>query len=121
MAVLNISHRLYNSTDLWDRREPGRDSTQTGTALDHRRISIATSEVEVTLASDITGGEGPGWAWIKNHGATNYVQIGFATTVYSIRLAVNESILLKLDPGVTSLFLKANTAAVDVELLVYEA
>ena len=121
MAVLNISNRIYNSTDLWDRREAGRDSTQTGTALDHRRISIATSEVEVTLASDITGGEGPGWAWIKNHGATNYVQIGFATTVYSIRLAVNESILLKLDPGVTSLFLKANTAAVDVELLVYEA
>jgi hypothetical protein len=121
MAVLNISNRIFNSTDLWDRREPGRDSTQTGTALDHRRISIATSEVEVTLASDITGGEGPGWLWAKNHGPTNYVQIGFATTEYSIRLKAGQAMLLPLDPGVTSLFLKANPAAVSVELLVYEA
>jgi hypothetical protein len=121
MGTLRTSSTLFNVDEQWDRKDPGTENTVTGTAIDHRRVSIGTSEVEVTLAAAITGGAGPGWAWIKNHGATNYVQIGFATTVYSIRLKAGQAMLLPLDPGVTSLFLKSNTAAVSVELLVYEA
>jgi len=121
MGTLRTSSTLFNVDEQWDRKDPGTENTVVGDAIDHRRLEIGTSEEEFTIAGDITGGAGPGWVWAKNHGPTNYVQIGFATAVYSIRLKAGQAMLLPLDPGVTSLFLKSNTAAVSVELLVYEA
>ena len=58
----------------------------------------------------------PGYLFIRNADATNYVQVGFATTVYHIRLKAGQVALLPIEPGETDIFLKANTAACDVEL-----
>lgn len=58
---------------------------------------------------------------LYNLDATNYVQVGFAATVYGIRLKPSSfPTILELEPGAT-LYLKANTAACKVRVIVYEA
>lgn len=98
-------------------------SQSTTSADDHRHClsqSIGTTEEEITLHSDITGGNGPGWCKVENLDDTNYVQVGIATTSYFARLAAGDSMLLPLDAGVASLFLKANTAACIVDVDIWE-
>lgn len=98
----------------------GLSITTTGDFLDHRRLSIAITETTVTIASAITGGgNGPGVCKIKNNGV-NYVQIGFATTAYFLRIGAGEEMTLLLEPDVTQLFMKANTAAVEIEINIFE-
>ena len=92
--------------------------TTTGDGAAYEAISIGTSEVEWTLA---TGIGNAGVMVIKNTDATNYVQVGFATTVYALRIKPGHAALLPLEPATASIFLKANTAACVVEILVSEA
>lgn len=97
--------------------------TTTGNALDARLISVGTSEEQHVISTEITASaaNGPGVCFIWNKDATNYVEIGFATTVYPIKLLKGEAILLRLNAAETDLFLKANTAACNVLIAVYEA
>jgi hypothetical protein len=62
-----------------------------------------------------------GLVTIRNLDATNYVQVGFATGVYALRIKAGQTALLLLEPATASLFLLANTAACIVELAAYEA
>jgi hypothetical protein len=89
--------------------------TVAGTIRLSKIFAIATSETEIDI-SDVAD---PGWARLRNLDATNYLQIGPATTVYMLVLKAGEAILIRLDPGLASLFCKANTGAVSllVELL----
>lgn len=58
---------------------------------------------------------------LYNFDATNYVQVGFATGVYGLRLRPNSHpTVIELEPGAT-LYLKSNTAACKVRVIVYEA
>lgn len=68
--------------------------------------TVGTSEGTVTF-TDITTN---GWVLIENLDATNYVQWGVATTVYSGRVSFGMPALFQLEPGKT-LYVKANTAA----------
>lgn len=95
-------------------------TTHTGTHWDSRVLNIGTSEEEVVISTDVSGGQGAGFAFLKNIDATNYVQIGKSTGTYFARLNPGDVSLIKLDPGVTSLFMKANTGAVDVEFMILE-
>jgi hypothetical protein len=47
---------------------------------------------------------------MQNLDATNYIEWGFATTVYGGKLEPGEFALFRLKPS-TTLYLKANTAA----------
>ena len=66
---------------------------------------------EETLGA--TGLTSKGWLFIRNLDATNYVQMGFSTTVYGIRLRPTEFALLRTEAAAT-VYLKANTAACNV-------
>ena len=92
----------------------------TGSAEQMLLQEIGTSEEEITLLSDITGGNGPGYAYFENLDDTNYVEIGTATTVYWMKLDAESKAILPLNSTVTSVFLKANTAAVDVRIKIVE-
>jgi len=92
--------------------------TTAGSNVDLRRVEIATSEVEHTIEASIGNA---GYCWIRNADTTNFVEVGFATTVYVIKLLAGQVALLPIQPAQASLFLKANTAAVDCEIYIHEA
>jgi hypothetical protein len=73
---------------------------------DDRFHSIGTTEESITF-TDISVN---GWVKLENTDATNYVQVGFSTGVYGIRLKAGFSAVFFLEPGAT-IYLKANTAA----------
>lgn len=90
--------------------------TQTG--VDHQAgtLSIGTVEETVSWSTDI-GDEG--YIFLKNLDTTNFVQLGFSTGVYGMKLKAGEIALFRLEPGVT-LYAKADTAAVSLQYIVYE-
>jgi len=89
---------------------------QTGAGYYHNVSSIGTSEESIGTFGDVST---EGWCYIRNADATNYVQIGFATAVYGIRLEAGEIAQFRCEPSLT-LYLKANTAACNVEIFVAE-
>ena len=92
--------------------------TQTGTRLKDVVINVGTSEVSLAINDVGT----PGYVVLRNLDGTNYVQWGIATTVYTGRMLAGESANpFRIDAGVTTLYLKANTAACDVRVVVLEA
>lgn len=112
MSTLRISLSIED-TATFKRSVPTISVTTAAPEFDYRIISIATSEATYSIPSDITA---PGYLFLRNMDATNYVQVGFATTVYHIRLLAGQVALLPIEPGETDLFLKSNTAACDVEI-----
>lgn len=94
--------------------------TTTGESIDRRRMSIGTGEETITIASDITGGNGPGWCWIKNEDSTNYVEVARTTTDYFAKLLAGDAMLIPLEPAMTQLFMKAHTGACNVTMDIRE-
>lgn len=93
--------------------------TQTGTLVYDNTLSIGTAEETAGPAFGDIGTEG--LCIIYNLDTTNYVQVGFATTVYGMRLrGASAPAMFFLEPNAT-LYLKANTAACNVRIIVYEA
>jgi hypothetical protein len=72
--------------------------------------NIGTTE-ETLSVGDLTT---YGWLYLRNVDATNYVQVGFSTGVYGIRLEPGEPAIFRTEPAAT-VYLKANTAACDVQ------
>jgi len=101
-------------------------TTSDTTAGDHVHIvrqTIGTSEEEITIHADITGGSGPGWIIVKNHDATNFVSFGTVTTVYWAKLDPDdgtETLMVPLMNTIGSVFLKADTAGCDVTIEIRE-
>lgn len=71
---------------------------------------IGTSE-ESLATGDLTT---YGWLFLRNLDTTNYVQVGFSTGVYGIRLEAGEPALFRTEPAAT-VYLLANTAACNVQ------
>lgn len=69
-------------------------------------LLIGTTEETVSFV-DVTNN---GWVMLHNLDATNYVEIGFSTGVYGIRVKAGERSLFRLNAAAT-LYAKANTAA----------
>ncbi len=72
--------------------------------------NIGTSEETLSVGDMTTYG----WLYIRNLDATNYVQLGFSTGVYGCRLEASEPAMFRVEPAGT-VYLKANTAACDVQ------
>jgi len=81
-------------------------------------ISVGTAE-EVVGVGEITS---PGWAFIQNTDATNFVTYGPDSTgmIAVGKLLPGEFAFLRLEPAVT-LKIKADTAACDVVISIWEA
>lgn len=76
--------------------------------------NIGTTETTLNLGT-VTP---TGYAFFHNLDATNYVELGKATGVYVLKLLAGEFALLRLDTWST-IFAKANTAAVDLEYCLF--
>ena len=82
----------------------------------HNIATIGTTEESIGAFGDIAT---EGWIYLRNLDTTNYVQWGFATTVYGGRMAAGETVMFRAEPGLT-LYLKADTADCKVEILCLE-
>lgn len=92
--------------------------TQTGTLVYDNTLSIGTAEETAGPAFGDIGTEG--LCIVYNLDTTNYVQVGFATGVYGMRLrGASSPAMFFLEPNAT-IYLKANTAACNVRIIVYE-
>ena len=92
--------------------------TQTGALVYDNTVSVGTSEETAGPSFGDIGTEG--LCVIYNLDTTNYVQVGFATGVYGMRLrGASAPATFFLEPNAT-LYLKANTAACNVRIIVYE-
>jgi len=89
-----------------------------GTALDLRILEIGTVEEEIAISSEITS---CGLCVIQNMDGENFVDVGFETGVYPIRIPAGLFAIVPLTPATSSLFLQADTGACDVKLYVHEA
>jgi len=90
--------------------------TQTGVGQFDVKPSIGTSEESITFTDIATNG----WAMFTNMDATNYVEWGFSTGVYGGKMKAQESAgPFRVNPGAT-IYLKANTGACRVRVVMYE-
>lgn len=96
--------------------QPSQFSFDQATGLYYDVVSnIGTTEESIGTFGDIST---EGWGVMINLDATNYVQWGFSTGVYGGRMEAGEVAgPFRLEPGLT-LYLKANTAACNVRVLV---
>jgi hypothetical protein len=117
MATIQISVSLTDTT-VGLSKSASKSLTTVGANIDYRVLSIGTSEVEVTLGTQIGNA---GYAFIRNLGATNFVEVGFATTVYPLNLLAGQVALIPLAPATASLFFKSDTAANNVEVYFHES
>lgn len=92
--------------------------TQTGSLVYDAVHTIGTTEETAGPTFGDIGTEG--WVCVYNLDPTNYVQVGFATGVYGMRLyGAGSPADFFIEPG-TTLYLKANTASCSVRIIVYE-
>lgn len=78
-------------------------------------ITVGTTEETVSLSELSTYG----WCEIRNLDTTNFVDFGFSTTVYGIRVKAGEIASFRLKPGCT-LYAKSDTAACKVAIYALE-
>lgn len=114
--TLNVSMRVLNG-NLLENIQPGAISIDQAAVggPSPGYVTIGTTEESVSLSELST----LGYCYIQNLGPTNYVEWGFTTAVYGGRLKTGEIAVFRLNPG-TSLFMKANTAAVKVIIKAFE-
>lgn len=87
---------------------------QTGTGYVQGIQAIGTSEEAIALG-DVTT---PGWFYIKNLDATNYVTIGETVNNDIIKLKAGEATVGRF--GITAPYAIANTATCNIEYLIMQ-
>jgi hypothetical protein len=90
-------------------------ATQVGSRYESGVQTIATSEEALSLNDVGT----VGYLGINNLDATNYIEVGRTTGVYSLKIAAGCGALCPWQG--TTVYVKANTASCEVEYLVIEA
>jgi len=94
-----------------NRSVPSASHTISGTAVAQGVASIATSDTTITNVA------APGYVFVKNLDATNYVQVGPDATNWFIKLKATQWAIFPING--TALHAKANTAACDLEYIVF--
>lgn len=118
MAAVLITAAITDSTIALTRRTDNLSVTTAAGNVDNRIVSVATSETTFTIDANIGNA---GYVYAKNLDGTNYVDLGFATTVYPLRLKAGQVALFPITPAQSALYMLANTAACRVEIMVHEA
>jgi len=112
------SLRLLKSTLKHEFTPAQLSLTMTGSLVYDVTTSVGTTEETAGPTFGDIGTEG--LCVVYNLDPTNYVQVGFAPTVYGMRLrGASAPATFFLEPNAT-LYLKANTAACNVRIIVYE-
>ena len=89
--------------------------TVTGDAFTQGVQAIGITEEEVVQGADVGT---PGYVYVKNMDATNYVELGSTTGVYDIKLKAKEFALWRHNSA--TLYAKANTAICNIEYIIVE-
>lgn len=119
MSTLSITAAITDSTISLTRRTDNLAVTTAAGNVDNRIVSVSSGG-ETTFTLDTNIGNA-GYVYAKNLDATNYVDLGFATTVYPLRLKAGQVGIFPITPATSALYLLANTAACRVEIMVHEA
>lgn len=87
------------------------------------RMSVPTTAngTALTLATAVGT---PGWAYFKNHDASNFITIGGqtgGTLVSTIKLLPGEFVVVRLALAANAIYAISDTAACDLEWLIVEA
>ncbi|MDH3563106.1 MAG: hypothetical protein OEN49_06890 [Gammaproteobacteria bacterium] len=83
------------------------------------RMDVSTSEVTHSILAEIGNAS---YIWMMNRDATNFIDVGFISTgVYEVRLLAGQHALFPLLPTTATLYLKADTAAADLQFYIREA
>jgi hypothetical protein len=90
-------------------------ATVSGDDFSNQIQAIGTSEEALEMSSEIAT---LGYILIKNLDATNYVEFGIVTGVYTIKLKAGEICLFR--PTTYPIYAKADTDSVTIESLVIE-
>jgi len=93
------------------RTVPTTNITIAGTAIAQGVQSIPTSDTTLTIVA------APGYVFVKNLDATNYVQVGTDATNWFLKLLAGQWGLFPING--TALHAKANTAACNLEFIVF--
>lgn len=88
-----------------------------GNSHDARQITVGTTEQTVTFDANVGNAY---YLFVRNLDSTNPLTIAFATTASHIVLRPGDVALFPLAAGIDSLFMKASTAAVEVEYALIE-
>jgi len=116
--TLQVACRITNVTDGSVVGESSRTKTTTGDAAWEQKGSVGTTEEEWTIGVEVGNA---GYCVIRNFDTANYLEVGFSTGSYPIRILAGDTDKYSLSPTQASLFLKANTAAVKAQVRVFEA
>ncbi len=84
-----------------------------GDSFTHVVQEVGTSNELIVIGSDVATW---GYVYLKNLDSTNYVEVGL-TSSYSIKLKAGEVAMFR---AAAALYARANTAAVDLEIIVIE-
>jgi len=84
-----------------------------GDSFTHVVQEVGTSNELIVIGSDVGTW---GYVYLKNLDSTNYVEVGL-TSSYSIKLKAGEVAMFR---AAAALYARANTAAVDLEIIVIE-
>ena len=87
----------------------------TGDAFSYEVQEVGTSEEVLAQGADLGT---PGYMFIKNLDATNYVEVGSTTGVYDIKLKAGEFAIYRHNSA--TVYTKANTGACNVAYLLIE-
>lgn len=117
MAVLTHETSLRNS-ETQETLAVRTNVTQTNNLAFSGQADIALTETQVNFGTALTN---PGLFVLINRDSDNYVDIGIAAGVYSLRLNPGESVQGRLTPSATTFYLIANTAPVRVQYTIYDA
>ena len=89
--------------------------TVTGDAFTNEVQAVGTTEEELTQGADLGT---LGWVFLINLDATNYVQVGKSTGVYTIKMKAGEPAFYRHDG--TTVYAKADTATCNVQKIFIE-
>lgn len=104
-----------NAIDKHDLPSQRSQYTQTGVGQYDAKLSVGTTEEAVTFTDIATNG----WCFMQNMDTTNYVEWG-TTGAYIGRMKAGETAgPFRVNAGAT-LYLRANTAACRVRVVMYE-
>ena len=113
----NLRVQLANAALKFD-FNPSRIQIDQTTQLMYDSTQVITT-AEATIA--LTGLTNPHLIILHNLDVTNYVEAGFVTTVYGMRLRpASFPSCFAINTGITSIFLKANTASCKVRIVAIE-
>ena len=116
--TLTIRAEVNNQTDGSSAGSSTYPVTTTGDNAWENKAPVATTEEQWTISSGVVNA---GACIIRNFSTANFVDVGFATGVYPIRIKAGNTDKISLTPATSSLFLKADTASCTVQVRVWEA